>query len=166
MINQLFLYLGIEHSHVIPWGEIIGLFLFLAGFIIGLGAVTVIDIHGFLGRKSSYWTEATIRTHKVTKPLIWLGIGLAILGGLIFYRKVGFSGISVIHSILACILIINGIFLSFWVSPRLLQREKEGKAQEILPLSLQKKIAVSFVVSIIGWWGSLILLVWYLIVSR
>jgi len=166
MINQLFLYFGIEHGQVIPWGEIIGLFLFLAGFIIGLGAVTVIDIHGFLGRKSSYWTEATIRTHKVTKPLIWSGIGLAILGGLLFYRNVGFSGIAVIHSILACILIINGIFLSFWVSPRLLEREREGKAKEILPMSLQKKIAVSFVVSIMGWWGSLILLVWFLIVVR
>lgn len=166
MINKLFLYLGIEHNQIIPWGEIIGLFLFLAGFIIGLGAVTVIDVHGFLGRKSSYWTEATIRTHKVTKPLIWLGMGLAILGGLIFYSKVGFSNIAVIHLILACILIVNGIFLSFWVSPRLLQREREGKAKEILPMSLQKKIAVSFVVSVMGWWGSLILLVWYLIVLR
>jgi len=166
MINQLFFYLGIKQGQAIPWGEVIGLFLFIAGFIIGLGAVTVIDLHGFLGRKSSYWTEATIRTHKVTKPLIWLGIGLAILGGLIFYRKSGFSGVAVVHAILAFILIINGMFLSFWVSPRLLQREKEGKAKEILPMSLQKKIAVSFVVSVIGWWGSLFLLVWYLIVLR
>jgi hypothetical protein len=66
--------------------------IFIAGFIIGLGAVTVIDLHGFLGRKSSYWTEATIRTHKITKPLIWIGIFLAILGGLITYRDIGFSG--------------------------------------------------------------------------
>ncbi len=49
----------------------------------GLGAVTVIDLHGFLGRTSSYWTEATIRTHKITKPLIWKGMFLAILGGII-----------------------------------------------------------------------------------
>jgi hypothetical protein len=59
--------------------DFVGLFLLLAGFIIGLGAVTVIDIHGFLGRRSSYWTEATTRAHKVTKPLIWLGIALALL---------------------------------------------------------------------------------------
>ena len=63
--------------------DFIGLFIFLAGLIIGLGAVTVIDIHGFLGRKSSYWTEATTRTHKVTKPLIWIGIAFAIIGGII-----------------------------------------------------------------------------------
>jgi hypothetical protein len=38
--------------------DIIGLFVCIAGFVLGLGAVTVIDLHGFLGRKSSYWTEA------------------------------------------------------------------------------------------------------------
>ena len=47
------------------WKEFFGLFIHLAGFVIGLGAVTVIDLHGFLGRKSPYWTEATTRTHKV-----------------------------------------------------------------------------------------------------
>jgi len=165
-MKQIFLFLGIWSEKAIPWVDVAGLFLFIAGFIIGLGAVTVIDMHGFLGRKSSYWTEATIRTHKVTKPFIWLGIFLAILGGLTLYRDIGFSGVALIHAILAIILIVNGSFLSFYVSPRLLQREKEGRAQEILSADLQKKIAISFVVSIIGWWGSLFLLVWYIIVLR
>jgi len=165
-MKQIFLFLGIWSDKAIPWVDVAGLFLFISGFIVGLGAVTVIDMHGFLGRKSSYWTEATIRTHKVTKPFIWLGIFLAILGGLILYRDIGFSGVARIHAILAIILIVNGSFLSFYVSPRLLQREKEGRAQEILSADLQKKIAISFVVSIIGWWGSLFLLVWYIIVLR
>ena len=78
----------------IPWLDVLGLFLFLAGFIIGLGAVTVFDLHGFLGRKSPYWTEATTRTHKVTKPLIWIGLLLTIVGGLITYRKTGLSGVA------------------------------------------------------------------------
>lgn len=64
--------------------DLLGLFVMLAGFVIGLGAVTVIDLHGFLGRKSAYWTLATTRTHKVTKPLIWLGMSLAVIGGFIF----------------------------------------------------------------------------------
>ena len=63
--------------------NLLGIFIVIAGYIVGLGAVTVIDILGFLGRKSSYWTEATIRAHKVTKPLIWIGIFLVCLGGLI-----------------------------------------------------------------------------------
>lgn len=140
----------------------IGLFIFLSGFVIGLGAVTVIDIHGFLGRKSSYWTEATTRTHKVTKPLIWLGILLAIIGGLIYYRNDSLTAIPLIHAITAFILILNGLFLSFWVSPRLLLREKEGRSSELLPQSWQNKIIVSLILSDIGWWGGLFLLAFYI----
>ncbi|MEI7688851.1 MAG: hypothetical protein WCI91_01560 [Candidatus Nomurabacteria bacterium] len=143
--------------------DIIGLFVFISGFIIGLGAVTVIDFHGFLGRKSSYWTEATIRTHKVTKPLIWTGICLVIIGGLIFYRNEPFSGIPLIHLIGALVLILNGIFLSFYVSPFLIKKEKEGKQKELLPYSLQFKIMLSLIFSDIVWWGSLFLLVWFIV---
>lgn len=147
----------------INWFDVIGLFLFLAGFVIGLGAVTVIDLHGFLGRTSAYWTEATTRTHKVTKPMIWVGIILAALGGLIFYREQSFTGIPLIHAVIAFVLILNGYFLSFRVSPFLLKREKEGLSRELLPASWQKKIMIGLIVSDIGWWSGLLLLVVYLV---
>ena len=143
--------------------DFLGLFLFIAGFVIGLGAVTVIDIHGFLGRKSSYWTIATTRTHKVTKPMIWTGIILAIIGGAFFYRNTPFSGIPLIHAVLACILILNGFFLSFKVSPYMLEREKNGHDGDLLPSSWQNKIMISLIFSDIGWWGSLVLLVIYIL---
>ncbi len=142
--------------------DILGLFLLLSGFIVGLGAVTVIDIHGFLGRKSGYWTEATTRAHKVTKPLIWLGMFLAILGGLIFFRQ-DYCGTPSILGAVAIVLILNGIFLSFSVSPFLLKREKEGRQAELLPKEWQNRIIVSLIVSDLGWWGSLLLLVIYLL---
>jgi Zn-dependent protease with chaperone function len=141
--------------------EMVGLFLFLAGFIVGLGAVTVIDIHGFLGRTSPYWNEATIRTHKVTKPLIWLGTLLAIVGGTMVYWGEPFTGIPLYHSIIAGALVLNGMFLSLYISPQLLAREKTGKARELLPFSLQWKIAFSLIISDVGWWGALVLLVVY-----
>lgn len=137
--------------------------MLIAGFVIGLGAVTVIDIHGFLGKKSSYWTEATTRTHKVTKPLIWVGIFLAILGGILYFRNEPFSGLPMYLSLIAIVLVLNGLFLSFSVSPYLLKKEKEGRASEILPESWQKKIIVSLIFSDLGWWGSLGLVVWYLV---
>jgi hypothetical protein len=145
------------------WMDVIGLFLFLSGFVIGLGAVTVIDIHGFLGRKSSYWTEATTRTHKVTKPMIWVGICLALIGGVVLYRNEDFMGIPLIHGLIAIVLILNGLFLSFKVSPFMLQKEREGKSSELLPRSWQRKIAVSLVFSDLGWWGALFLLAIYLV---
>ncbi len=144
------------------WIDAIGLFLFMMGFVIGLGAVTVIDIHGFLGRKSSYWTEATTRTHKVTKPMIWAGIFLAILGGLLFYRSAPFTGIPLVHAIIALCLIANGYFLTFKVSPFMLAREQEGRSGELLPAPWQHKIMISLIVSDIGWWGGLFLLAVYI----
>lgn len=165
-MEQVFSILGIWNNKVFPWTDIIGLFFFISGFIIGLGAVTVIDLHGFLGRKSSYWTEATIRTHKITKPLIWTGMFLAIIGGIITYRNIGLTGTALIHTFLAVILILNGCFLSFYVSPQLLKREKEGRSRELLPKDLQIKIAISFIISVIGWWSSLFFLIWYIVVLR
>ena len=134
------------------------------GFIIGLGAVTVIDIHGFLGRKSPYWTQATIRTHKVTKPLIWLGMILAVIGSVGYYWTDGMTLLHMLQLIIALILIINGCFLSFWLSPRLLERERLGKDQELLPSAWQQATTISFIISVIGWWTEVLLLCWHILV--
>jgi hypothetical protein len=150
-------------TDAVSWMDAAGLFVMLAGFVVGLGAATVIDVHGFLGRRSSYWTEATTRTHKVTKPLIWIGIGLTVLGGFVLYRDAEFAGIPMVHAITALVLVLNGCFLSFRVSPFLLRHEAEGRAGELLPVSWQRAIAVSFVVSFVGWWGALFLLAVYVL---
>jgi len=134
----------------------LGIFTIVTGYIVGLGAVTVIDILGFLGRKSSYWTEATIRAHKVTKPLIWAGIFLLISGSILLNLPNYFFYIYTL-------LILNGIFLSFYVSPYLLKMESKGKQKELLPNTLQNKIFISFIFSFLGWWGSLALLITYIL---
>lgn len=137
----------------------VALFIFIAGLIIGIGAVSVIETLGFLGRHSSYWTETTIRTHKVTKPLIWLGTILAILGGVLTYRELGFDWHAKYHLVAATLLVLNGSFLSFWLSPRLLKREAHGQAGELLPANWQFAITLSFFVSIFFWWSSVAVLV-------
>lgn len=145
--------------------EFIGLFLLMAGYIIGLGAVTVIDLHGLCGRTSGYWTQATIRTHKITKPLIWIGTALAVAGGIIFYSTQPASWMQTLHLVAAIILVLNGLFLSFVVSPFLLAQERAGKDQELLPAALQRKIIISFCVSVLGWWGSLVAFIYYITTS-
>ncbi|MCX6754235.1 MAG: hypothetical protein NTU81_00160, partial [Candidatus Nomurabacteria bacterium] len=82
---------------------------------------------------------------------------------IIFYRNDSFSGIPFYHLLIAIVLILNGIFLSFYVSPFLLARESKGQQAELLPDSLQKKIVVSLLISDFGWWGGLALLVWYIV---
>lgn len=142
--------------------ETIGLFILLAGFVIGLGAVTVIDWLGFLGRKSTYWTEATTRAHKVTKPLIWIGLILGIVGGLIFYKDAGLIWNTWYHLISLPIMLSVGYFLSFKVSPFLIQREKEGRDKELLPNKWQTGITIAFIFSFVFWWSNLLVLVLFL----
>ncbi|HMR55020.1 MAG TPA: hypothetical protein PKD34_00290 [Candidatus Doudnabacteria bacterium] len=155
--------LGLTADGKIPWLDTIGLFLFMAGFVVGLGAVTVIDVHGFLGRHSSYWTESTIRAHKVTKPLIWLGLLILLIGAAITYRDSWLSGVALYQAILVLLLIVNGLFLTFYVSPKLLAQERDGRIAEPLSVGLRNKIALSFGISFFGWWGALFLLAWHLV---
>lgn len=139
----------------------ISIFVVFAGFIIGLGAVTVIDTLGFLGRKSNYWTETTIRAHKVTKPLIWIGMFVVLLGyALLLADQYITKGQFTISLLVIIVMILNGAYLSFSVSPELLKREAEGKISEILPEGLQKRITVSFVISFLSWWGLLVLTIY------
>lgn len=139
--------------------EFLPIFLVIAGFVVGLGAVTVIDIHGFLGRKSPYWTEATVRTHKITKPLIWLGLFLFVTGYNFLYQ----GDLLIFQWLITIVMVMNGIFLSFKVSPFLLSQEKNNKSKEILSQSWQTRITISFIFSFISWWGSVVLFVWYLV---
>lgn len=133
--------------------------LWIAGFVIGLGAVSVIETLGFLGQRSGYWSEATIRTHKITKPLIWLGFFIATLGGAWYYSVIGWSEVMIAHGVFWIMMFMNGAFLTFWISPRLLARERQGLAAEILPKAWKVAVTLSFFVSILTWWGSLFLTV-------
>ena len=145
--------------------QALALFIWIAGFIIGLGAVVVIDIHGFLGRKSRYWTVATTRTHKITKPLIWVGTILVAVGGIWYYSIVGVTWITIVHAIILGILLLNGAYLSFVVSPYLLKQERSTEGVKILPPSWQRRITLGLLIGDTGWWIAVALFVW-LIVAR
>lgn len=128
----------------------------IAGFVIGLGAVTVIDIHGVLGKISPYWRAAAVRTHKVTKPLIWLGNGLVGIG---YWLSTG-QGVELGWLwYIYLLLLLNGSFLSFVISPKLIANEKAKKPEAELPKSWQKAVIVSTIISFAGWWPSLFLYV-------
>ncbi len=140
--------------------ETVSYFLTIAGFIIGLGAVTVIDTLGFLGRNSSYWTETTIRSHKVTKPLIWIGIFLVLIGATLLKNNfiLSVSEYGVWFKIVL-LLIANGIFLSLYISPDLLRREEMNMSGVLLPKIMQYQIIASFIISFAGWWSLVFLFI-------
>lgn len=132
------------------------LFFHIIGIIIGLGAVTVIDVMGFISRKNKKSTQTTIQAHHTTKPLIWIGTILVALSWIFILLEEGFTDINITKSIILIILIFNGSFLSFHISPSL---DKLADKNILLPLTLQIKITISIVISFIGWWSFVILTV-------
>lgn len=138
----------------------VGIFLIFAGLIIGLGSVTVLDIHGYLARYSPYWTLTIVRAHKVIKPLIWVGMFLHLFGTILLnaFLPALFPWI-VFQYVVIGILLINGVFLSFFISPMLILREKEGKSGEVLPKNIQHSVLASFLLSFFGWWTLVVLCV-------
>ena len=64
------------------WMEFVGLYVHLAGFVIGLGAVTVIDLHGFLGRVSAtsdVLAPAPVANTMYCRPWCMNVIGIAVV---------------------------------------------------------------------------------------
>ena len=126
------------------------LFFHFVGIIIGLGAVTVIDVMGFFARRSIKKTQETIAAHHTTKPLIWIGTIIVLISWIFILIERGFGEIETIKSVLLVIMILNGCFLSFHISPRL---DKMIGVKELLSKNLQIKIGISFVISFISWWS-------------
>lgn len=129
-------------------------FFHLAGIIIGLGSVTVIDAMGFLSRKSKYWTQVTVMAHHVTKPLIWAGTFLVTITWILMIFNFDNLMYSTIRSIMIVVMILNGIFLSFYVSPEV---DKFKNKNKLFPKSLQYKTIASMIISFTSWWGFVIL---------
>ncbi|MDY6788915.1 MAG: hypothetical protein SVV03_03030 [Candidatus Nanohaloarchaea archaeon] len=131
-------------------------FLHLAGIIIGLGAVTVVDTMGFISRNSKKWTQVTIDAHHVTKPLIWLGIALIVPTWLLRLYIYPIGSIASWKTGLLAAMILNGCFLSFYVSPYL--DGLKGK-DELVSKRLKRKITVSAIISFLSWWSFVFLTV-------
>ncbi len=128
------------------------LFFHIFGIIVGLGAVTVIDTMGFFSRKSKTKTQTTIQAHHITKPLIWIGTIIVLITWIFMLQEWGF--VEKTKTILLIIMLFNGSFLSFHISPRL--NKLIGK-KVLLPKILQIKIAMSLIISFISWWSFVLL---------
>ena len=129
------------------------LFFHFVGIIIGLGAVTVIDTMGFFSKRDKKKTQDTISAHHTTKPLIWLGTIIVLITWILILIQDGFGFIQNIKSFLLIVMILNGSFLSFYVSSRL---DKLIGKKVILPKALQTKITISFIISFVSWWSFVI----------
>lgn len=132
------------------------MFFHFVGIIIGLGAVIVIDTMGFFSRKSVKKTQDTISAHHTTKPLIWIGTIIIFLTWILILARMNFifGFVEISKTILLGIMILNGVFLSFHISPEL---NKSIGVKKLLQKNLQIKIGISLIISFLSWWSFVIL---------
>lgn len=132
------------------------LFSHFVGIIIGLGAVTVIDVMGFFSRRNVKKTQDTIYAHHTTKPLIWIGTIIVLVTWILilFSKNFNIGFVESLKTILLGIMILNGSFLSFVISPEL---DKRIGVKKLLPQKLQIKVAISLVISFLSWWSFVLL---------
>ncbi|MFT4309605.1 MAG: hypothetical protein ACMXYL_03905 [Candidatus Woesearchaeota archaeon] len=125
-------------------------YIHVLGLVIGMGSAIVIETIGFIARKSGFWTRVAVDTHYVTKPLIWFGTILLSLSWILIMESDAIVHPYYWKTLLLLLLIINGSYLSFFVSPRIINHRKHSDG-EPLPSKLQTIILPSAIVSVLGW---------------
>lgn len=87
-----------------------------------------------------------------TATSLWLGYFLALLGAIMLYHETSTNGVATFQALIALILLGNNFRLS--------------KQLGLPESATRRKIRLSSVIAIAGWSAILLLLVWYLLVSR
>lgn len=135
------------------------LLFIIAGFVVGLGSVTVMDVQGFLARDSVYWSDTVIRTHRVAKPMSWAGMILLFLGSVSLYT--GFT--LAIQLFLIILLIVNNLFLSLAASPFFIRHEKGSESNKPISSDWVWRMVLNFLLASVAWWGSVFLFIVFIV---
>ena len=128
-------------------------FIHLISMIIGFGAVVVVDTFGLLWVLKKIKLETVNQTANITQKLIWLGwLGLVISGTILVVRRGSVSNITWIKIFFVAMLGVNGIFL------HLIKKNFDKlKNMEHIPAIYKFRIALTSVISQVGWWGAIII---------
>jgi hypothetical protein len=137
--------------------EFFGWLMLLAGFVIGLVTVTAVDYSKASACCKGLWTETNARMKRFTNPLVWLWIGTAFIGCFVVFRDVPMEQIPTWLLFDAIVLLLNGAVAAYVIQPLVLQREYQSDQCQALPWTWRAVIIGSFLVSLLGWWSGLTL---------
>lgn len=156
---------GLAPGKEVPKADLFGLFLVLAGLVLGLGSVAVIDVLGVLSLRKPKYFDLTVTLSRITKWITWAGVLFIIAGSSLLYHESGSTGVATFQNLFLLLIIINALVMTFKLSPDLYKLQAARKTGAI-PRNIKVRTAIHFTVSFISWWGFTFLLAWYLIVSR
>lgn len=141
----------------------ISLILHLIGVALGLGAATISDIFFFKFLKDFKISQYESEILSTLSQIIWFGLGLLFLSGLGLFlpaiAKYALSSKFIVKMIIFAIIVCNGIFLNYYISPRLLDisfgKEHHHQAGELR--TFRKVAFASGATSFVSWYSALTL---------
>ncbi len=124
----------------------------IISMVVGMGAVLVVDTFGLLWLMRRVELAFVMRVAEVTQKLIWLGwTGSVVSGTALLLQKGYVDELTMIKIALVAALGLNGIAL------HMLKGALSRVRGNDVPLRLQMRIALTTMVSQVGWWGAIII---------
>lgn len=139
----------------------LGFILFLLGLMLLFGITAVQETFSFLANKSKAAGYVLVKLQPYSKVMIWISVWFTAMGGYIFFDRLGWNGIPFVLGLIFVINIINNLFITFKLSPKLAELEITKK-EAAIPLEMRKKWFFSSMVNLITLLGFLVYLALYL----
>ncbi len=128
------------------------------GFILGVGAATLTDIFFFRFLKDNSISDKEKETMDTLTSVIWIGLGILLLTGLALYlpdsERLGVSSKFLLKSVIVGVIVINGLFLTLFISPKLRLLTLEGQTHD---RGVRKLAFALGGISIISWYSAFFL---------
>jgi len=135
----------------IPFYINIALFVHIVSFIIGFGAVIVIDSFGLLWLLKKTKFAFVMDVANVTQKLIWLGwVGLVASGSIMLFWKGHIDNLMWIKLFLVLMVGLNGVLLD-----RIKKSLESLSGDEQITNQHKFRIGLASSISQLGWWGAL-----------
>ena len=136
--------------------------LHLVGIVLGFGAALMADLFFFKFLKERKVTEDEVKTLKVFSRVIWLGLGIIILSGLLLFLSniefyLGSAKFLTKMSVIG-VIVVNGLVLNFAVTPKLTSISFTAGENEDKRMQSARSLAFAAgAVSATSWWTAFIL---------
>ena len=140
---------------------IFGMVFFLLGLLILVGDLVVEETLAFQANKNKSSGYLLIKMQPISRIFIWVSLWFMALGGYIYFDKVGWVGIPFVLALLFIPILLNMLYHTFSLSPRVSQLEVTKK-EATIPFILRKRWFFSSMISLFSLGAFIIFLSIYL----
>lgn len=128
------------------------------GFVLGLGGATITDIFFFRFLKDGRISEEEKGTMDTLSSLIWVGLAILVVSGLMLYiadiPRLSMSPKFILKVVVVGVIILNGFFLNLLVAPRM----RAFSFANIVPARRFRRLAFALGgISIVSWYSAFLL---------